>query len=165
MLEIIERRTSGKLVSDYIYSSGDIQPRLACYKFPIYGAGRIVRGEKTFEYRNYSLRYFPDVMVLYDCAPVSAFIALVEVLSIYRGDRNSVWSATGSGGGVPRELYMEHADVNLTYAYRLGKVRELSTPVKLRELGIPDVTAKGIQWLSVPTVNRIIQLSSMGLFG
>lgn len=165
MLDIIRRRTIGKLVTDYIYSSGDTQPRLACYKFPIYEASRITRGEKTFEYRNYPLRYFPDVMVLYDCAPHSAIIALVEVLAIYKGDRESVWRETGYGGGITRDDYMDYAYYDLTYAYKLGQVRELSKPVTLQELGVPELTAKGIQWVSVPIVNRIIQLSSMGLFG
>jgi len=42
-------------------------------------------------------------MVLYDCAPHSAIIALVEVLAIYKGDRESVWRETGYGGGITRD--------------------------------------------------------------
>lgn len=99
-------------------------------------ARAIFSGEKIFEFRRAIFRKKDIGMVyLYASRPTGLVVGEFEIEGIIAKDPDSVWDITKNASGISKEYfdkYFEGRDV--AHAIKVGKTREYSKPLTLREL-------------------------------
>lgn len=90
-------------------------------------AARILNGTKRFEYRKRLAARRLDVIYVYEVAPVSAVVGMVEVVAQGYEPELDLWARTCDRSGMSRAEWEEYtgADVDTPIAYY-----ELANPVR-----------------------------------
>ena len=101
--------------------------------FPEY-VDRILSGEKRFEFRKHIPVEVVDHIVFYATAPVAKILCIAKVDSIISGTPSSLWNTTALFTGVDKNFYnLYYKNVKTAYAYKLGEIYSLETPLSLHD--------------------------------
>lgn len=83
--------------------------------------GKILSGEKRYEYRRKTPRDVSHIMI-YATAPVKKYMAVAEVAGTLLGPPEEIWEKTHARGGVSKEKFMAYFEGRQAMAYRLGRI-------------------------------------------
>ena len=99
--------------------------------------GRILRGEKEYEYRKFRCRSDVNKIVIYATAPQKQVVAEAEISEIIEDDILSVWRQTKERSGVSYPFFRKYYKGKKTaIAYRLKNLTVYDTPMTLHEIGV-----------------------------
>lgn len=99
--------------------------------------GRILRGEKEYEYRKFRCRSDVNKIVIYATAPQKQVVAEAEISEIIEDNILSVWRQTKERSGVSYPFFRKYYKGKKTaIAYRLKNLTVYDTPMTLHEIGV-----------------------------
>ncbi len=99
--------------------------------FPEY-VEKIISGEKRFEFRKHTPSENVDFIVFYATAPTAKILCVAEVDEIISDNPERLWRTTALFSGVDQGFYDKYyRGVDMAYAYKLGRVYRLRTPISL----------------------------------
>lgn len=99
--------------------------------------GRIMCGEKKYEFRKNLCKRKVDKIVIYSTSPVMKVVGEAEVEDILVDEPSKIWDITKENSGVKQEFFNEYYDGRKqAVAYKLNNVIEYTTPKMLQDYGI-----------------------------
>ncbi len=123
---------------------------------------KILTGEKVFEFRKTVPLRLPTHLVIYATSPIKKIVAIVEVNGAISGSPTSVWTQAGKGAGISRAYFRQYFSRRKTaYAFRLGRVFPLQTPIALSEIAPELVAPQAYLYLNGEASSQIHELLRM----
>lgn len=103
---------------------------------PIF-AEKILSGEKKYEYRKRLCKKEINKIYIYATAPVKMIIGEVRVDNKMIMYKEKMWQETRNYAGITKKFYDQYFKYqDCACAYRIGEVRQYSSPVALDSIGI-----------------------------
>ena len=100
---------------------------------------KIIKGEKTVEYRKVLPKGRIETVVIYATYPVKKVVAEAEFIGYFIGPPNTIWEMTKDIGGVSKERFDSYyRNAKDCIAFRLGKLTVYDKPKTLDELGLEN---------------------------
>lgn len=99
-------------------------------------------------------------MAIYSSAPIQAVVALVEIVEVVEASTSRLWKiARDNGGGLTRdELRSYYSDKKTGFAFMLGKVRKLESPVDPRLIFTKFTPPQSFRYLTPDELKRLEKL-------
>ena len=98
--------------------------------------GKILSGEKLYEYRKKRCRRDIDSIIIYSTFPMKKIVAEVKVKGIIEGYPEDVWRKTYLNSGISKADYDEYFyGKDLAVAYVLGEINIFEKPRELQDYG------------------------------
>ncbi len=92
-------------------------------------AGKIMRGEKKYEYRRYGRQHI-NTIFMYETSPVKKVVAKLQVKKILVDSPDRLWESTKEYSGISKEEFMKYfKGCDIGYAYEV-EVKEKYAPPK-----------------------------------
>lgn len=99
--------------------------------------GRIMSGEKKYEFRKNLCKRKVDKIIIYSTSPVMKVVGEAEVEDILVDEPKKIWSITKEASGIEQSFFDEYYEGRKqAIAYKLKHVVEYDKPKMLEEYGI-----------------------------
>ena len=99
--------------------------------------GRIMCGEKKYEFRKNLCKRKVDKIVIYSTSPVMKVVGEAEVEDILVDEPEKIWSLTKEYSGIDQTFFEEYYEGRKqAVAYKLKHIVEYERPKMLEEYGI-----------------------------
>ncbi len=99
--------------------------------------GKILSGEKKFEYRTRVAKQPVDTLIIYATKPIMKVVAEVEILGVVATSLEELWNQTKNQSGITKSFFDEYfKDKQVAYAYKLGEVKVYEKPKSLLDFGL-----------------------------
>ena len=120
-------------------------------------AANILSGKKKFEYRKVLPKRKVSHLVLYCTAPRKRIVAVVEVKGCLNSSPSSIWKMSAGGAGISHAYFDSYfLGKHNAVAFSLGKVFELTRPMKLDEFPRSKKAPQSFSYLDEPDVKLIL---------
>lgn len=97
----------------------------------------IFSGTKKYEFRKIRCRADVDTIIMYSTAPVMRVVGEAEIISIIEDEPEKVWELTSEYSGIDKPFFdLYYQEKHTAVAYKLGKIKRYSEPLKLSDYGI-----------------------------
>lgn len=102
--------------------------------------GKILSGEKKYEYRKKLCQKEINKIYIYSTSPVKMIIGEVEVVNKLSMDKEKMWQKTQRYAGITKKFYDQYFEYqDYACAYEIGGVKQYRLPVTLESIGIEYV--------------------------
>lgn len=99
--------------------------------------GRIMCGEKKYEFRKNRCKKNVDKIVIYSTSPVMKVVGEAEVEDVLEDEPEKIWEITKNESGVNQKFFNAYYDGReKAVAYKLNNIIKYKTPRTLEEYGI-----------------------------
>lgn len=99
--------------------------------------GRIMCGEKKYEFRKNICKRKVDKIIIYSTSPVMKVVGEAQVEDILVDNPQKIWDITKNDSGVEREFFDKYYNGReQAIAYKLNNVVEYEEPKVLKDYGI-----------------------------
>lgn len=99
--------------------------------------GRIMRGEKKYEFRKNLCKRRVDKIIIYSTSPVMKVVGEAEVEDILVDEPKKIWSITKEASGIEQAFFDEYYEGRKqAIAYKLNHIVEYEKPKMLEDYGI-----------------------------
>lgn len=99
--------------------------------------GRIMRGEKRYEFRKSLCKRKVEKIVIYSTSPVMKVVGEAEVEDVLVDEPQKIWDITKEYSGVEQDFFDEYYDGRKqAVAYKLRHIVEYDVPKALSDYGI-----------------------------
>lgn len=99
--------------------------------------GRIMCGEKKYEFRKNLCKRKVDKIIIYSTSPVMKVVGEAEVEEVLVDEPKKIWEITKKHSGINREFFDEYYDGRTqAVAYKLNNIVEYAKPKVLADYGV-----------------------------
>lgn len=99
--------------------------------------GRIMCGEKKYEFRKNRCKKNVDKIIIYSTSPVMKVVGEAEVEDVLVDEPKKIWEITKNESGVNQKFFNAYYDGReKAVAYKLNNIIKYKTPRALEEYGI-----------------------------
>lgn len=99
--------------------------------------GRIMCGEKKYEFRKNLCKRKVDKIIIYSTSPVMKVVGEAEVEDILVDEPKKIWSITKEASGIKKAFFDEYYEGRKqAIAYKLNHIVEYEKPKMLEDYGI-----------------------------
>lgn len=99
--------------------------------------GRIMCGEKKYEFRKNLCKRKVDKIIIYSTSPVMKVVGEAEVEDILVDEPKKIWSITKEDSGIEKAFFEEYYEGRKqAIAYKLNHIVEYEKPKMLADYGV-----------------------------
>ena len=99
--------------------------------------GRIMCGEKKYEYRKNLCKRKVDKIIIYSTSPVMKVVGEAEVEDVLVDEPGKIWDITKNDSGIDQGFFNEYYDGRKqAVAYKLSHIVKYENPKMLKDYGI-----------------------------
>ncbi|MDR2300967.1 MAG: hypothetical protein LBF38_02850 [Deltaproteobacteria bacterium] len=110
-------------------------------------AAKILKGQKSFEFRKKRCREKVDSIIIYSTAPEKRVVGEVTIEDIIVGDIHEVWRLARRGAGISHRFYLDYYQGSkVAVAYKLGAIKAYAKPRPLSAFGISRPPRSFVYW-------------------
>jgi predicted transcriptional regulator len=119
----------------------------------------IFSGEKRYEYRKTKPTKTITYFALYETAPISKIVGIVEVTECLSGAPDKLWAVTNGNSGMTKQNFDNYSQGKETiHAFSLGKVMKLKSPITMKSIGF-DFAPQSFCYLSDSVLAELIAMT------
>jgi len=99
--------------------------------------GRIMCGEKKYEFRKNLCKRKVDKIIIYSTSPVMKVVGEAEVEEVLVDEPKKIWEITKNHSGINQEFFEEYYDGRTqAVAYKLNNIVKYAKPKVLADYGV-----------------------------
>lgn len=124
-------------------------------------AQAILSGCKRIEFRKVRFRREVSNLIIYVTSPVSAVVAIVDVVELREGSPAKIWEQYSADGGIAREDFFQYfSDSEIAVAILIENVKTLRDGVKLHNI-LPGVRPpQSFRYVSMDTIQKTLYFAT-----